>query len=241
MAPSSKTGRAAREERERMLVLKHKFDHRITTAKFGKQSFDVNDYAGSIQKFKEYLLIMAEVKKVRDVYSLTPGHFDPKTELTEMMMISHIYFEMARMYDAIPQFHEDTKNCLNQFVRFSANQPYQVVNSELIRKHLKKSRFKNVEDFRMAYQQIFVQSKKCFVVTFCYGDSHPLTQEFRDFKDVLLDYPLGREMVRLYYAHSSVMVSRWEKNLCFHFLMRGFLKPLLAVFSKTLIPLILRK
>lgn len=241
MAPPSKTGRAAREERERMLVLKHKFNHRITTAKFGKQSFDVNDYAGSIQKFKEYLLIMAEVKKVKDVYSLTPAHFDPKTELTEMMMISHIYFEMARMYDAIPQFHEDSKNCLTQFVRFSANQPYQVVNSELIRKHLKKSRFKNVEDFRLAYQQIFVQSKKCFVVTFCYGDAHPLTQEFRAFKDVLLEYPLGREMVRVYYQHSSVLVSRWEGNRLFHFIMSFLLKPLLAVFSKTLLPLILRK
>lgn len=241
MAPPSKTGRAAREERERMLILKHKFNNRITTAKFGKQSFDVNDYAGSIQKFKEYLLIMAEVKKVKDVYSLTPGHFDPKTELTEMMMMSHIYFEMARMYDAIPQFHEDTKNCLAQFVRFSANQPYQVVNSELIRKHLKKSRFKNVEDFRLAYQQIFVQSKKCFVVTFCYGDTHPLTQEFRALKDVLLDYPLGQELVRIYYKHSSVLVARWQDHRVFRHCMTFLCKPLLAVFSKTLLPLILRK
>jgi hypothetical protein len=241
MATQSKSGRAAREERERMLVLKHKFDHRITTAKFGKQSFDVNDYAGSIQKFKEYLLIMAEVKKAKDVYSLTPSHFDPKTELTEMMMMSHIYFEMARMYDAIPQFHEDTKNCLNQFVRFSANQPYQVVNSELIRKHLKKSRFKNVEDFRAAYQQIFVQSKKCFVVTYCYGEHHPLTQEFRDLKDVLLDYPLGRELVRIYYAYSSIMVTRWENNSLFHLLGQVIFRPLLGLFSKTLLPLILRK
>lgn len=241
MAPPSKTGRAAREERERALLLKHKFNHRITTAKFGKQSFDVHDYAGSIQKFKEYLLIMVEVKKVKDVYSLTPSHFDHKTELTEMLMISHIYFEMARMYDAIPQFQEDTKNCLNQFVRFSANQPYQVVNSELIRKHLKKSKFKNVEDFRFAYQQIFVQSKKCFVVTFCYGDTHPVTQEFRAMKDVLLDYPFGRELVRIYYAHSSVLVPRWEKSPAFRLLMTLTLRPLLAVFSKTLLPAILRK
>lgn len=241
MAPPSKTGRAAREERERMLVLKHKFDHRITTAKFGKKSFDVNDYAGSIQKFKEYLLIMAEVKKVRDVYSITPSHFDPKKELTEMMMISHIYFEMARMYDAIPQFHEETKNCLNQFVKFSANQPYQVVNSELIRKHLKKSRFKNVDDFRLAYQQIFVQSKKCFVVTFCYGDTHPLTQEYRALKDVLIDYSWGRELVRIYYSHSSVMVTRWENNQAFRFFMGTILRPLLALFSKTLLPFILKK
>lgn len=210
MPPLPKSVRAAREEREKMLLLKHKFDHRITTAKFGKQSFDVNDYAGALKKFSEYLLVMAEVKRVKDFYSLTPQHFNPKTELTEMMMISHIFFEKARMYDAIPQFHEEAVRCLELFVRFSANQPYQVVNSELIRKHLKKSRFKNPEAFRQAYQQIFVQSKKCFIVTFCYGDQHPITQDFRQLKDWLLNFPSGQNFIRYYYLWSSRLVEGLE-------------------------------
>lgn len=241
MAIQSKSGRAAREEREKMLILKHKFDHRITTAKFGKQSFDVNDYAGAIRKFSEYLLVMAEVKKVKDLYSLTPQKFDPKTEMTEMMMISHLYFEMARMYDAIPQFHEDSKKCLDQFVLFSSNQPYQIVNSEMIRKHLKKSRFKNQEMFRGAYQQIFVQSKKCYVVTFCYGDTHPVTQDYRLFKDWLLDFPLGQQMVRHYYNHSSVLVPRWQNNALARFLGAWVIRPLLLLFAKTVLPFIISK
>lgn len=237
----SRTGKAAREERERMLILKHKFDNRITTAKFGKQSFDINDYAGAIKKFSDYLMVMAEVKKVRDIYSLTPEKFDQKKEITEMMMISHIYLEMARMYDAIPKFHEESKKCLDQFVRFSANQPYQVVNSELIRKHLKKSRFKNQEVFRAAYQQIFVQSKKCYVVTFCFGESHPLTSEFRQFKDQLLETRLGQELVRFYYVHSSSIVPRYENNATARFFGKWIISPLLVLFSKTLLRLIMSK
>lgn len=241
MTSSSKSGRAAREQREKMLLLKHKFDHRITTAKFGKQSFDISDYAGAIKKFSEYLLIMAEVKNVKDIYSLTPDRFDPKTELTEMMMISHIYFEMARMYDAIPQFHEESSRCLDQFVRFSANQPYQIVNSELIRKHLKKSRFKNQEVFRAAYQQIFIQSKKCFVVTFCYGDTHPVTQDYRALKDWLLGSGAGRELVRGYYLASSRLVPWCENNPLARPVLRWLFSPLLLLFSKTLLRLIISK
>lgn len=237
----SRAGKAAREERERMLILKHKFDHRITTAKFGKQSLDIADYAGSIKKFTDYLLVMAEVKKVRDIYSLTPEKFNSKTELTEMMMISHIYLELARMYDAIPKFHEDSKKCLDQFVRFSANQPYQIVNSELIRKHLKKSRFKNQEVFRTAYQQIFIQSKKCYVVTFCYGDTHPLTAEFRDFKDYLLNYRLGQELVRLYYLHSSTLVEKYQHNAYAQSFGKWIMAPLLLLFSKTFMRFIMPK
>jgi hypothetical protein len=237
----SRTGKAAREERERMLILKHRFDNRITTAKFGKQSLDIADYASSIKKFTDYLLVMAEVKRVKDIYSLTPDKFNHKTELTEMMMISHIYLELARMYDAIPKFHDDSKKCLDQFVRFSANQPYQIVNSELIRKHLKKTKFKNPDAFRMAYQQIFIQSKKCFVVTFCYGDAHPITNEFRAFKDVLLEYSLGRELVRNYYRFSSLIVTRYEDNALAKAIASYLVSPLLLLFSKTLLRFIMKR
>ena len=235
-----KSGRQAREEREKMLILKHKYENRITITKFGKESLDAGDYSGAIQKFSEYMNVMAEVKKVKDIYSLRPNHFDPKKDITEMMMISHVYFEMARVYDAVPKFHDDSKKCLEQFVLFSANQPYQVVNSELIRKHLKKSVFKNADLFRASYEQIYVQSKKCYVVTFCYGNDHEITQEYRLFKDWLLESGFGRELVRLYYHHSSTMVPKWENSLFMKAIAHIIIRPSLVLFSKTFLKLILR-
>ena len=205
----SKSSKEARLERERLIIFKHKFDNRITIAKFGKQALDAGDYGTAIQRFVEYMEIMAEFKKSKDFFSLKVSQFDAKSELTEMLMMSHIYFEMARVYDAVPKFQEESKRCLDQFVAFSTNQPYQVVNSELIRKHMKKSAFKKPEVFLNAHRQIYVQSKKCYVVTFCYGNDHQMTQEYRLFKDWLLDYSLGQELVRIYYKYSSVIVGNW--------------------------------
>ncbi len=240
MAPALKSKKASKEARENQIILEHKYKNRITVVKFGKQSLDANDYGTALRKFVEYLQTMAEVKECSDIYSLRVNHFDTNKDITEMLMMSHVYFEAARIYDAIPKFHADSKKCLDQFVHFSVNQPYQVVNSELIRKHLKKSVFKNPEAFRTAYEQIFVQSKKCYVVTFCYGDAHPITQEYRVFKDWLLKFSLGYKLVRNYYRFSSVVVERWHNHRGFKFFSKYLICPLLVLLSKTLLRFIIK-
>lgn len=236
-----KSSKAAREERERKLVLKHKLDNRITVTRFGKEALDTGDYSGAIRRFNEYLLTIAEAKGASNIYGIKVHQFDPQKDLTEMLMISHIYFEMARIYDASAKFQDDAQKCLEQFVHFSANQPYQVVNSELVRKYLKKSVFKNHDLFRNAYQQIYVQSKKCYVVTFCYGDSHPVTQAYRALKEVMLESHLGRELVRQYYLLSSEIVPTWANSKFMHFIGKYFFAPTLLLFSKTLLRFILKR
>ncbi len=232
--------KASREERERIIKLKHKYEHRITVARHGKEHLDNGDYGNALKKFMDYFHIMAEIKELRDHYDLRVSMFDPKRELTEMLMISHLYFEMARMYDAVPKFKPDVTKCLEQFVQFSANQPYQVVNSELVRKYLKKSNFKNPDEFRNAYQQIYVQSKKCYIVTFCYGDEHLITKECREFKDWLLNYSLGQQIVRYYYKISSEAVPVCENNFFLRHATRFLIRPALLLFSKVILPVILK-
>lgn len=229
------------EERERKLIFKHKFENRITIARFGKESLDAGDYGNALHRFVEYLGIIAEYKEVKDLYSLRVSHFDPKKELTEMMMISHIFLQLARIYDASPKFQDECKRCLDQFVAFSSNQPYQVVNSELIRKSLKKSMYKQSELFMEAHRKIYTQSKKCYVVTFCYGPEHQITKDYRDLKDWMLNYRWGQDFVRFYYTYSSRLVPRWEKSLAMHFFSKLLIRPVLVLFSKTILRLILNK
>lgn len=230
-----------REEKDRAIILQHKFENRITVARFGKEALDAGDYSTALRKFTEYLSIVAEVKEAKDMYSIKISSFDPKSEITEMLMISHIYFEIARLYDAVPKFKDELKRSLEQFVHFSVNQPYQVVNSEMARKYIKRSVFKNPDNFQNAYQQIYVQSKKCYVVTFCFGNDHFITAEYRKVKDWLLDYSWGQEMVRRYYGFSSIMVEKWEHNRIAQFSAQIIIRPLLVLFQKTLLPFILRK
>lgn len=229
------------EEREKKLIFKHKFENRITIARFGKESLDAGDYGNALHRFVEYMGIMSEYKEVKDFFSLRISHFDSKKELTEMMMISHIFFQMARIYDASPKFSDECRRCLDQFVLFSTNQPYQVVNSELIRKSIKKSLFRQPDLFQEAYRQIYTQSKKCYVVTFCYGSDHKITRDYRDFKDWMLNYTWGMNFVRFYYTYSSQIVPRWEKSLTMHFFSKLLIRPMLVLFSKTILRLILNK
>lgn len=237
---SSIRTKQAREEREKMLVLKMKYENRITIAKFGKSALDAGDYGGALKKFLEYLNVMAESKRCPDIYSLRPTHFDPRKDITELLMISHIFFEMARIYDAIPQFQNDAKICLEQFVTFSANQPYQVINSEMVRRKLKRLKFRDPETFRNAYLQIFVQSKKCFIVTFCYGDGHEITHQCREFKDWLWQFSIGRELVRLYYISSSRLIDNYGEHKITKFIGHYFIRPCLMLFAKIILPLIIK-
>lgn len=232
MSNYKKQVKDSRQERERNLVLRHKVMTRITNVRMGKAAFQTGDFITAIRKYSEYLETMAELHKAAGMFELHPNHFNKNQDLTEMMMISHIYFELAKVYDATGKFQDECGNCLDQFVLFSANQPYQVVNSEMIRKHIRKFQFKNKEKFQLAYQQIFVQSRKCYVATFCFGDQHPVTEDLRRFKQWLLRQPTGELLVATYYSLSSRLVVWLPK----HPLLAGFFikvtSPLLAWFSR---------
>lgn len=236
-----KTGKQKREDRERLISLNNKYEQRISIAKIGKAALNNRDYATAISRFVEYMKIMADVKEVGDYFELRPTHFEPKKEITEMLMISHVFFEMARIYDGSPKFTQETQKCLSQFVSFSSNQPYQIVNSEMLRKYIKRTAFKNFDMFQNAHTQIYVESKKCYVVTFCYGDTHQVTDDFRLLKDILLDFKLGQELVRHYYLYSSVAVVKWEKCWWMKSFSKIIMRPLLLLLSKIILPVIIKK
>lgn len=202
----------ALKEREHKLMLKHKYDTRITNVRQGKEAFAAGDFLTAIRKYTEYLETVSEVNQVTNIYDIKPGHFDKNKELTEMMMISHLYFELAKVYDATGKFHDDVKKCLEQFVLFTANQPYQVVNSEMCRKHLRKFRFKQQDVFFNAYQQIFVKSRKCYIATHCFGETHPTTERLRLFKSWLERRPWGFKFIEFYYYSSVRLLEILEQH-----------------------------
>lgn len=216
------------KDRERKLILKHKFETRITCVKQGKQAFAAGDFVTAIRRYTDYLETIAEVNQLSGIYDVKPDHFHKSKDVTELMMLSHLYYELAKVYDATGKFQEDVTKCLDQFVIFSANQPYQVVNSEMARKHLNKFKFKNHAAFQTAYQQIFVKSRKCYVATQCFGETHPTTENLRLFKSWLLTVPGGQTLVSSYYRCSQPLVCWLDKHpqaaRCFNLFMRPCLQ-----------------
>ncbi len=157
-----------------------------------------------------------------------------KSQVTELLLISHIYWEIARVNEMTPKLSANFQKALSQFIKFTVNQPYQVLNAEMLRKYIKKNAksSRQIGALNEAYSQIFVQSKKCYIATMCYGDEHQVTNQLRDFKSHLLNWPFGNILVSLYYKHSSSLCRYLEKNSKIKKQVIFFSKPFLSLFAK---------
>ena len=231
MGEFAKSGRELREEREKFLKLKHRYERRITIAKSGKIALQTGDYGNSIKRYCDYLSILAEVHKC-DIYSLRPDMFDRKKELSEMLVISQIFFELSKLFDMTNRFVKECEKALDRYVAFSINQPYQVVNSEVLRKTLRKGKLKNPQKFFAAYKLIQVQSAKCYIATYCFGTNDPTTNKLRVFKNYLLLAPFGFHIVDFYYRYSPSLIKYCENHRHFSLVFKLFVKPCLRLFSR---------
>lgn len=203
-----------KEEARKKAALQGKFSQRITIAKQGRELFLNKDYTGAAKKYNEYLTVLAQAQDANDIYQLSPAKFDQKKDLTEMLLISQIYWELSRIYEMPPKLQKAFDQCIKQFVRFTVNQPYQVLNSEVLRKHIRKNKHKSrqIGALQKAYAQIQVQSKKCFIATFALGESHWATSELRFFKKDYLAGTGGSLLTGFYYKASQPLVEYLYKR-----------------------------
>lgn len=223
--------KAARQRQK--INLQKRYAQRITTAKQGREYFLKGDYSNAVKKYHEYLGILTELNELEDIFQLGPKHFDPKKQVTEMLLISHIFWELSRTYEMIDKFQPQFDKSLEQFVRFTINQPYQVFNAEMLRKYIKKNRLKSrqIPKLNSAYSKIYVQSNKCYIATHCFGHDHPTTQNLRVLKNGLLQFKLGYSFVRWYYLVSPKVVKYADQHLLFNSVLKFFSRPVLRLIS----------
>lgn len=203
-----------KKENQKKLALQKKFEQRITIARQGREAFLSKDYITATKKYNEYLSILAESKNIEDIFKLAPTMFDPKRHITEMLLISHVYWELARINEMTPKLQKNFSCSLNQFVKFTVNQPYQVLNSEMLRKYIKKNKRTSPQlaMLNQALSQIHVQSKKCFIATECFGEEDIVTNTLRSFKREMILWPFGVNVVELYYRVSTKLLKHKAEN-----------------------------
>ena len=203
-----------KQKKQRKVQLQKKFGQRITIAKQGREAMAKKDYVLATNKYREYLSILAETNDIEDIYQLNPTMFDAKKDITEVLLISHVYWDLARINEMTPKLQGGFNNSLNQFVKFTANQPFQVLNAEMLRKYIKKNRNSSIQinSLENAYQQIFVESKKCFIATLSYGSEHEVTKYLRTIKVRMQKYQIGINFISLYYRFSSPLTQQCENH-----------------------------
>ncbi|MCK5883786.1 MAG: hypothetical protein KAG61_08870 [Bacteriovoracaceae bacterium] len=187
------------------------YRNRIGLLKVSHEYYQKDKIAKAVEGYGKYLNIISKFCFTTED-QLKPRLFDQKTQIAEILLISQVYWALAKAYDRNPNLKSECKRYLDQFVLFSLGYKHQFINSEMIRKFIKKGIAYNPKLFEMAYKRVMVESKKCYVASFCYSESHPVTESLRDFKKILLKSRAGIFLVEKYYRFSPPFVVFCENN-----------------------------
>lgn len=176
------------------------FNRRIDVARTGVRAYQDKQYPQAVAALTTYLKALEDFKRVPEG-GLTPNHFDPKVDLPELLLISGIYWDLAKLFDRTksPERVRDFRLYLQKYVQFSKGLPYAPLAAETLRKYIAVEKPVHRAEFKSAYRQL--TDGKCFIATslvdLCAEPTLPLLREFRDRR--LLASGWGRGFTRLYY------------------------------------------
>jgi hypothetical protein len=184
----------------------------------------------AVDSYTRYLDILALFFDTSED-KLSPSFFDPKKDVTELLLISHAYWDLAKAYDRSPNMQRECFRCLESFVKFSIGFKYQHVNAQIIRKFNNKKQAHNPKAFEAAYHKLQISSKKCYIATSCFGEDDLRTQLLREFKLKIAPFNLGKDFIDFYYQISPFIVQKFDSHsrlkwFCEFF----FIKPILQMF-----------
>ncbi len=223
----SKSKLADEKKREQVVEL---YRTRLTHLKRAQLFVKEDKMALAVDSYNKYLGILALYFDTTED-KLSPSMFDAEKDMTELLLISHAYWDLAKAYDRSPNLQRDCLRCLEQFIKFSIGFKYQHVNAQIIRKFNNKKQAHNPKAFESAYQRIQISSKRCYIATMVYGEVHPQTQTLRLFKEKIASSSLGLDFIDTYYRFSPAVVAFFYKH---SFLKKCFtafiMKPILNIF-----------
>lgn len=150
--------------------------------------------------------------------------FDPEKDVSELLLISHVYWDLAKAFDRSPHHQRECLRSLDQFVKFSIGFKYQHVNAQIIRKFNNKKQAHNFKAFEQAYTKIHIASKKCYIATELYGEDHFITHDLRIFKTKIQTHKWGLKFIETYYRLSSQLVELSQQNALIKLSLRVTLK-----------------
>ncbi|ATH09417.1 hypothetical protein BIY24_16155 [Halobacteriovorax marinus] len=201
--------KAPEEEKKKPESVLNAYRDRLKSLKQARQYYSTGEIPKAVEKYSQYLNTLASYFGVSEE-RLSPNFFDNEKEISELLLISQVYWDLAKAYDRSPNLHRESIRCLDQFVKFTNGFKYQHINAQMLRKFIKRKQAHNLKAFQNAYTKIQVDSKGCFIASYSYGANHQVTNDLREFKKILLELPLGFKFVELYYRLSPHIVSLFE-------------------------------
>ena len=176
------------------------FKRRLEMARKGLEAFKARQIPDAVRQFIGYIKILEKWKKSGEG-GLSPTSFDLKRDAAELLLISQVYWNLAKVFDRskVASNQKNFNHYLNQFVKFSKGMTFEPLSTELLRKFLKNDNPTHKSEFKKAFATL--GGGKCFVVTSLLDhveiESLESLWEYRDM--VLSRSFIGRAMIRIYY------------------------------------------
>lgn len=235
MAKKKTDAKDLRDEKKREQIVEL-YRTRLTHLKRAQALVKDDRMAQAVDSYTKYLGILALYFDTTED-RLSPTMFDPEKDVTELLLISHAYWDLAKAFDRSPNLQRECLRCLEQFVKFSIGFKYQHVNAQIIRKFNNKKQAHNPKAFESAYQRIQISSKRCYVATMCFGFEDDRTEVLRKFKLKIAPYEHGRDFIDFYYRLSPSIVDSIERSpILGRAVEKILIRPLLSLIVKIIKP-----
>jgi hypothetical protein len=199
---------AAEQERKREM-----FRRRIELARNGVKLYHEKKWQQAVMAMTTYLRILEEYHGVGEG-GLMPDHFDRKVDLPELLLISGIYWDLAKLYDrtATEAKLKDFRLYLQKYVQFSKGMPFATLSAETMRKYIAVEKPRHRAEFKSAYKQLV--DTRCFIATslvdLCDEPTLPALRRFRD--ERLAATAGGRAVTRVYYALGPAVAATLDRS-----------------------------
>lgn len=189
---------AEKKDEEKLKIIPKSYHERLRYLKKAQEYSAADDIPKAVENYSQYLNSLALFYQVEES-RLNPQLFDQERDVSELFLISHAYWDLAKAYDRSPNLHRESLRCLDQFVKFTIGYKYQYVNARTIKAFIKKGLAYNPKAFKQAYEKIQVESKGCFIATDLYSHSPDLLDNLRGFKKNIATNRLGMKFIEVYY------------------------------------------
>lgn len=201
---------ADRAEQERQREM---FKRRLDLAKKGIELYHNKKAAEAARAFMSYIHVL-EMWKKAPAGKLTPGHFDLKAEIHEILLISGVYWDLSKIFDRSrgKENEAQLRNFLNQYYIFSKGMSFAPLSGETLRRYIKSDAIVHKSEFKRIYKQL--TGHNCFVVT---SLSDQIEAETLDRMRVYRDETLarrgyGRALIWIYYRTGPLMAFLLDRS-----------------------------
>ncbi len=176
------------------------FRQRLEIARQGVRHYQEHKLGDAVKSFYTYLRVLEDFKSVPE-NGLTPALFDKQKEMSEILVVSGVFWDLAKLYDRTDSGSKQREflGYLEKYVLFSKGLPHQHVAAETLRRYISRGKPKHRQAFVDSYRAL--TGRKCFIATSLMDVSEPETLDrlmaFRD--ERLMKSVSGRSFVRAYY------------------------------------------